>query len=193
MDITVSSPSWQTNEAFDYLPPASKYHRTRYPPCRAWPASPPRRHLYVADALVAHPLVTLLMARDWTGAPPVYLCTGWELLADEDKFAAQMLHGQGVKVVFEEYEAMPHCFAMVLPQLSNARRCFDGWAGFIRDLVEKGPDGVESKALMIRARTSEEVELNFSSLGCDEQTVRDRVLAHAADVMNVPSEIVAKL
>ncbi|KAL2755881.1 hypothetical protein ACRALDRAFT_1076683 [Sodiomyces alcalophilus JCM 7366] len=193
MDITVSSPSWQANEAFDYLPPASKYHQIKYPPCSAWPASPPRRHLYASDSLVAHPLVTLVMARDWTGAPPVYLCTGWELLADEDKFAARMFHSQGVRVVFEEYEAMPHCFAMVLPQSRNARRCFDGWAGFIRDVVEKGADGMESKAVMIKARTSEEVELDFSSLGCDAEKMRDRVLAHVADPVDVPSEIVAKL
>ncbi|ROT34906.1 hypothetical protein SODALDRAFT_329108 [Sodiomyces alkalinus F11] len=193
MDITVSSPSWQANQAFDYLPPASKYHDIKYPPCGAWPANPPRRHLYVADGLVAHPLVTLVMARDWTGAPPVYLCTGWELLADEDKSAARTLHSQGVRVVFEEYEAMPHCFAMVLPQSPNARRCFDAWAGFIKDLVVKGAEAVESKAVMIKARTSEEVVLDFSSLGCDAEEMRGRVLAHLSDARDVPPEIMAKL
>ncbi len=51
--------------------------------------------MYAADALVAHPLVTVLLARDLAGAPPVWMCTGRELLTDEDRFLAGRLAEEG--------------------------------------------------------------------------------------------------
>lgn len=193
VDLTFSSPSWRSNEAFDYLPALQRQTGRKPPPCEAWPANPPRRHLYIADELVAHPLATLIMARDWKGAPPVYICTGWELMEDEHKFLARMLRLQGVPVVFEEYEAMPHCFAMALAQTRHARRCLDGWAEFIRTAVEKGPEAVESKALLIKAQTLEEMEREFSSLGEEtEDEARTRVLARMDEEFpSGPPEVLA--
>ncbi len=131
MDLTHSSPSYMTKAGFDYLPPPPPHGlgtESMRPPCPAWPTVPPREHIYVDDGLVLHPLVTLLMVRSWAGAPPVYICTGWELLRDEDRYAAGKLHRDDVTVVLEEYEGMPHCFAILLSHLPGARRCLDGWA-----------------------------------------------------------------
>ncbi|KAL8357573.1 hypothetical protein RB598_002399 [Gaeumannomyces tritici] len=164
LDMTLSSPSWRTNVQWDYLPPGGRDHMDspNRPPCAAWPASPPRRSVYIDDSLVLHPLATLLAARDWAGAPPTYICTGWELLADEDKAMAGRLAGAGVRVVLEEYEAMPHCFALVFRgRLAASDRCFDAWAGFVREVVA-GPGagrGRPSTFTTIRARTLDEVPL----------------------------------
>lgn len=193
MDLLQSSPSWESNGLFDYLPTAEKIRGTIYPACDAWPASPPRRAIYADDALLTHPLATLLMASDWTGAPPTFVCTGWELLADEDKFIAQKLRKQGAEVVFEEYEGMPHCFAIMLPDLGSAKRCFQGWAGFLKSAVED-PVTLESKALTVKARTLDEVEIPFSSLGdVSEEEIRSRVLEQIAKGKLAPEDKVAKL
>lgn len=155
LDMTHSSPSVKTNAPWDYLP---SLHGTEAAPnrpaCAAWPASPPRKVLYCADALITHPLVTLLVARDWRRCPPVYMSTGWEMLADEDKYLAGVLHAQGVRVVWEEFEAMPHCFAMVLTENPMSRRCFDAFAGFIKTVAEGGE--VEPAFRTVKARTLKE-------------------------------------
>ncbi|KAK0629093.1 alpha/beta hydrolase fold-domain-containing protein [Bombardia bombarda] len=97
MDITQSLPSCETNAPFDYLPglAAQDAANSTRAVCAAWPSTPPRRSIYAPDAFVTHPLVTLLLADSWAGSPPLYLCTGWELLADEDKYTAKKFWGMG--------------------------------------------------------------------------------------------------
>lgn len=107
----------------------------------------------------------------------MYICTGWELLADEDKYMATKLRRDGVKVVFEEYEGMPHCFALIFPESKGARRCLEGWAGFINKVVEngdeeeknkKGEEGIESSFKRIKAKTLEEVDLEQEEGGWEK-------------------------
>jgi acetyl esterase/lipase len=182
LDITQSSPTWERDSPtpFDYLPKNRAEGAPGPKACDAWPASPPRKSLYVDDALATHPLVSVLMNRDWRGLPPIYMCTGWEILAREDRFLARLLAAQGATVVFEEYEAMPHCFAMILTWTPSARRCFDAWAAFIRKAVDD-PAAVESAATTVRARSLEEVPLAFEDLSdLSEEQVRDAVAAKAA-------------
>ena len=170
IDLTHSSPSCDANARFDYLPaPLSKneYVDSLRPHCDVWPTSPPRRSTFVDDHLIDHPLVTLLLADSWKGAPPAYVCTGWELLADEDKYMATKLRRDGVTVVFEEFQAMPHCFAMIFPESKGARRCLEGWAGFIKKVVEGGEaegekGGLVSSFKSVKAKTLEEVDLEGS-------------------------------
>jgi len=157
LDMVRISPSLRANAAFDYLPAQNAPDRRRAP-CAAWPASPPRKAMYADDALLAHPLVSPLTARAWAGAPPFYVCTGWELLADEDRYFAAKLARDRVPVTFEEYEAMPHCFALVCSHLAVARRCMASWAGFIRRAVED-PDHTETRFTCVRARSGEEVAM----------------------------------
>jgi hypothetical protein len=168
-------PSCTANAAFDYLPALSAGHELpQRPVCEVWPANPPRKTLYVSDALITHPLCTLLMARSWKGSPPIYICTGWELLADEDRYLVSKLVKDGVSVVFEEYQAMPHCFAMIFNGTPGSRRCFDGWAGFIRDVTGGKP--VPSRFTTIKAKGLEESSVGVETLSkFTEEEVRERV------------------
>jgi len=149
--------------------------------------------MYIADDLAAHPLASLVMARSWKGAPPIYLCTGWEILAYEDKFLARKLEADGVRVVFEEYEGMPHCFATMLRNAPATPRCYNGWASFIRAVVED-PDSIESSAVMIRAKTCEEVPLMFDQLSdASEEDIQKRVLQKTGLEDRILETPVAKL
>lgn len=115
VDIAQSMPSWEANARWDYLPspePAAsdrekkekkeKQQRLQPPPDEAWPANPPRKHLFVDDAYLLHPLASLQFAPAWAGSPPVYVSCGWECLADEGRFVAAKMAREGVSVVFEE-------------------------------------------------------------------------------------------
>ncbi|KAK3905057.1 alpha/beta hydrolase fold-domain-containing protein [Staphylotrichum tortipilum] len=179
LDITHSSPSCITNAAWDYLPTLARQDAAelKRPACTIWPARPPRRHLFAPDALLPHPLVSLVLAPSWAGAPPVYVCTGWELLADEGRFLARKMVRQGVRVVLEEYEAMPHCFAIVFPGLREGRRCLEGWAGFVKAVVEQGKKGVESRFVKVKAKTVEETVEEPGEGGDEEEEkgVEERV------------------
>ncbi|KAL7788195.1 alpha/beta hydrolase fold domain-containing protein [Trichoderma ceciliae] len=194
VDITHSSPSWQGEDPhpFDYLPKPRPDLEAKIPPCEIWPATPPRKRLYVDDDLAAHPLATLIMNRTWEGSPPMWMCTGWELLAYEDKALAMKLIADGVPLVFEEYEAMPHCFALLLSRLPSSRRCLESWAHFIRSSVEN-PGAIESRATTIKARTLEEIPLRFDELL--DNTLQDiqTCVANKADEGAEQSEVVAKL
>lgn len=182
VDITQSSTKWEGDKSapFDYLPPTGPIDWSTVPSCAIWPTTPARRRLYVDDDLVTHPLATLAMCQSWEHCPPVYICSGWEILSLEHRFLAKKLVEDGVEVVFEEYEAMPHTFAMVLTSTANAQRCYDGWAGFIRDAVEN-PGSITSSAVSIKAKSLEEVERKFEGL-CDitEQQMQEGILAYAA-------------
>lgn len=147
--------------------------------------------MYLDDCLGSHPLANLVMVPDWSGSPPIYICTGWEILAYEDKFLAQKLYEDGVPIRFEEYEAMPHCFALLQPKLPGARRCYDGWAKFIQEVV-KTPQNIVSSAVTIKAKTLKEVPLRFEDLcQTSEDAIRDRVFEKVGR-KNSP-EISAKL
>lgn len=113
----------------------------------------------------------------------MYMCTGWEILAPEDKYLARRLRTQGVPIVFEEYEAMPHCFALVLGQTPGSVRCFDRWAGFIRQVV--GGEDIASEARTVKARTLEDVVLDFEGLSdVSGQEMKRRVLVKAGFLEN---------
>lgn len=172
----------KTPEAFDYLCSPGDMGREGLEPCAIWPASPPRKYMYAADDLMTHPLVSPVMRRDWTaGFPPVYFCAGWERLAYENKFMAQKLWRDGVTMVFEEYEAMPHCFAMTLLNLAESKRCMASWAGFIQRAVED-PRSLVSSATTVSAKTLEETPLEFDQLcHVSGETFRQRVVDAVAE------------
>jgi acetyl esterase/lipase len=175
-DITHSSPSCESNRTYDYLP-ARSVHPTgmEFPPCSIWPTNPPRKNLYAEDALLCHPLVSPLIAKSWEGSCPLYIGTGQELLTDEDKHIAMKAASQGVKVVFEEYAAMPHCFAMVLETLPASKMFFSNWAAFISQVVER-PESVETKGTRIVPRTLEELSVDVKGLSTfTEEEVLERM------------------
>jgi acetyl esterase/lipase len=141
-DISRSLPSTSKNAPFDYLPAHySELKLPDFPPDHIWPTSPPRVDIFTAASMLSHPLVSpvVLAPEKWKDAPPVFMCLGQELLADEIRVTARRIQAAGSTVVIEAFEGMPHCFAMMLPDHPASKRCFDGWAGFTSKFVdEKG-------------------------------------------------------
>lgn len=141
LDLTRCMPSIQTNADWDYLPPPlTRDFIRQIPACDIWPTDPLRADLYCDTSLMCHPLASPLAATSWQGSCPLWLCYGQEMLLDEGKAVAQTAARQGVSVIWEEWEAMPHCFAQLLTWLPQARTGFAHWAAFCNDVVdEAGP------------------------------------------------------
>lgn len=135
---------------WDYLPPSSRSPALS-PPCVAWPANPPRAELFCEASALRHPLVSPLASPSWAGSPPVFVVCGEEKLGDEAKLFAQKAARDGVAVVWEQYEAMPHCFALVLTGTAEAEACFEGFKGFVRGI--RDGEAVVAKGEFIEAKT----------------------------------------
>jgi acetyl esterase/lipase len=163
-DITRSMPSCETNATFDYLPtPSTHPDGMEFPRCLIWPASPPRKNFFAEDDMLSHPLVSPLAAKDWSGSPPMWICTGEELLTDEDRHVASKAARQGVAVQFEEWEGMPHCFCMILMGTKPSRKCLKSWAEFARMAV-KAPQALITTGVKIKARTWAEQKLDVETV-----------------------------
>jgi hypothetical protein len=165
----------------------------KFPPCKIWPTSPPRKNLYAEDAMLGHPLVSPLAAKSWEGSCPLYIETGTELLTDEDRHLATKAASQNVTVVFEEFEAMPHCFAMLLEDLGGARKFFTNWASFISQ-VTKNPGTVTTKGTKIKARSLEEIELDVQGLSTfTDEEVKARMMERVQKMTMKRLDSVSKL
>ncbi|QDS75499.1 hypothetical protein FKW77_004822 [Venturia effusa] len=165
LDVTRCMPSLESNAKYDYLPSVSHSENLEPPPCSIWPASPPRTDLFCEGSALCHPLVSPLAAMDWRNCPPVYITVGEEMLADENEVLARRLAKQGVKIVWEQFEGMPHCFAMLLDLLGDrgATMCLESWAENIRLMVEK-PEECKTKGTWFTAKKYEKVDVDLSSL-----------------------------
>jgi len=131
---------------------------------------------------LVHPLVSVFAAPDWKGSCPIFIETGTELLSDEDKYLATVAAKQDVSVVYEEYEAMPHCFAMVLRELAGSRRAFTGWAKFISKAVEE-PESIKTNGTIIRAKSLREEEVDVKTLSRMEIADVKRRMKERVDAM----------
>ncbi|KAI9717277.1 MAG: hypothetical protein M1812_004804 [Candelaria pacifica] len=160
-DLTRCMPSLETNAKFDYLPPPSDSAHLQFPKCPIWPADPPRGDFYTDTSALCHPLVSPVAAKSWEGAPPMWIMCGEEMLADENKVLAQQAASQGVTVVFEQYEAMPHCFSMMLMGLGGSKKAFESWTGFITACVER-PDSLTTKGIWVEAKTLNEKDIDVT-------------------------------
>ena len=174
-DVSRAMPSLVDNAKYDYLPAANHDAVAHFPHDSFWPTDPPRGDIFCDLSLLCHPLVSPMAAPDWTGAPPLWIETGEELLTDEDAVLAVQAVSQGVQVQWEQYEAMPHCFAMLLPSLPTSSRCVKSWGDFCRKCVE---GEVQTSGTWIEAKTGAEKSVNVSEvtqLGFDEAVARMRV------------------
>lgn len=100
-----------------------------------------------------------------------------------------------MKVVYEEFETMPHCFAMVLETLPASRMFFDGWARFIYQATME-PGEIVGGGRIVRPKSLEErrVDLEMLSGRSDEEVLgrmRERVRVLSGEVMDL--DPVAKL
>jgi acetyl esterase/lipase len=144
-DVSRSMPSVHSNAHFDYLsPPSATGIPQDHPADEIWPSKPPRAEVYCNAAMLDHPLVSPLAAAAelWKGSSPVYLCCGNEGLEDEDCILARRLHQAGVPIIFDAYEGMPHCFAMLFMGSPAAKTNFTTMSKFCSDAVN---DTVKSK------------------------------------------------
>ena len=135
-DVSRSMPSVHSNAHFDYLsPPSATGIPQDHPADAIWPSNPPRAEVYCNAALLDHPLVSPLAttADMWKGSSPIYMCCGNEGLEDENCVMARKLHQAGVAVVFDAYEGMPHCFAMLFMGSTAAKTCFRNMSKFCGD------------------------------------------------------------
>lgn len=101
--------------------------------------------------MLCHPLVSPLSAESWAGSPPIFVVSGEELLADEGKASVQRAARQGVTVVWELYEAMPHCFSLLLEGNPAGAMSFDTWAEFVKKAVQN-PGEIVTRADFITAK-----------------------------------------
>lgn len=181
-DITHSMPSVVRNAKFDYLVlPAPQGDEAAeptpfapfpFPPDSVWPASPPRSDIYVNAKTVLHPLVSPLAASPdlWKNAPPIFISTGEEALAEEGLITARRLHEAGVPVVAEQFEGMPHCHGFLMMSTPVGRRFFETLSKFCRD----APAGrVESTGrltyLGFKLRSTQEIPLEKVSEVSDKE------------------------
>ncbi|CAG8960433.1 hypothetical protein HYFRA_00008152 [Hymenoscyphus fraxineus] len=142
LDISRSLPSVTRNARYDIIAPPTPLQMTpNFPPDKIWPASPPRVETYCVANMVSHPLVSPLAAKSklWKGAPPLYLCVGWESMQDEGEVFARRFHEAGSVVYFRGYVGMPHCFGMV-PWNWMGRKAMRDWGEFCKSVVGRGEE-----------------------------------------------------
>ncbi|KAK3050908.1 hypothetical protein LTR09_007986 [Extremus antarcticus] len=165
-DICRAMPSISSNAAYDYLPQASHDDplTSRFPADSAWPSNPPRGDIFCDLSLLDHPLTSVLAAQTWANSPPLWMCTGQEMLTDEDLIVASRVAQDGVKVRLEVYEAMPHCFSMLLPSLASSDKCLRSLGVWCRRCVEE-PEGLKTEGTWTAAKTGEEKSVVVQDVG----------------------------
>ena len=180
--VTLSSPSMDltrslqgsTAHKWDYLPPSTKSPALS-PPCAVWPSDPPRAELFCEASILCHPLVSPLSAPSWAGSPPIFVACGEEKLTDEAKLFAQKAARDGVAVVWEQYEAMPHCFAQVLVGTPEAESCFAGLGEFVKRIADG--EEVATKGEFVEALTVKRRDVDVRSLlEMSDEDIREGML-----------------
>ncbi len=84
---------------------------------------------------------------------------------DESKVVAATMAKQGVPVQWDMWEAMPHCFALMLDRVgvSAANKCFEQWAGFCVRAVADGEE-VVTRGTWYEAKTNKKIEMRVEDL-----------------------------
>ena len=136
--MSLSLPSWLANSDIDFLQDAQPALSASQPSDDVWPTNPPRGDFYCDQSAWIHPIVCPAMARDWSGAPPLWIVCGQERCADGIKLIASRFACQGVPTMFSEYRGMPHIFPAVINGLPQTQRCYRDWATACLHFFENG-------------------------------------------------------
>jgi len=85
-------------------------------------------------------------------------------MVDGGRVVAQKCINDGVTVVWEEFQTMPHCFAQLpgLKELKQTENCWRHWADFIRQAV-LDPTSLESSGKVINEDKESPLELKPGS------------------------------
>lgn len=128
-------PTYHTNEAYDIFPNTWPCYEPNFPADEAWPTDPPRGNLYCELNMLGHPLVSPIATKSWKGAPPMYIAIGSaERNLDAARVVAQTAAKEGVVVLWDEYELMPHNWPMLCKSYPQASKCYETWAGMCSKL-----------------------------------------------------------
>lgn len=172
LDLTRCMPSVAKNYPYDYLPrvhPEGRY--VHFPHDNIWPTDPPRNDLYCDSSMLCHPLASPMRSASWEGACPMFLGCGQEMLTDENKAVAATAANQGVPVMWQEYEAMPHCGCMFFMDGPMGKQYFANWAGFCSQATRG--EIHESKGSWFENKSLKEVSVDVKSLAvCSDEEMR---------------------
>ena len=165
-DLTHSLPSWTDNYVYDYFPPIDPTLAVQppYPSCPLWPSPPPRANFYCHGSALCHPLVSPVMAGDWTGAGPIWMAYGQEQLLDEGRVIFKLASDSSVPVVWEYYEALPHAFPTlpILRELPQSDRAYHSRGEFCKACVQQ-PGNITRQGKMISV-SGEELSLDVQQI-----------------------------
>lgn len=119
-DLTVSSPTYETNRAFDPI-----ITRERLQQSGLW---------YAGQRDPADPLLSPLFA-DLNGLPPLVIHAGSdEVMLDDSRRFAERARAAGVPVELEVFEGMWHVFHSAGTGIPEARQAINGIGSFVRAL-----------------------------------------------------------
>lgn len=194
VDLTHSMPAY-TNALYDFLPSRRDHSAAdSFPPCEIWPTEPLRGNIYCDNSMLCHPLVSSLAAQDWQKSCPLWFGYGQEMLVDEGRAVAARAAKQGVSVVWDEWEAMPHCFMQVLQHLPAAQKCKTQWVSFCEQVVRNsGVEGinaakVQTKGTWYAAKTGKEKPVDLRSFaGLSDDKIMQRMKTARAEKSHEPS------
>lgn len=156
VELTLVLPSWKANAPYDIFSDSWSFLEPDYPACEIWPSDPPRGHPYCESSALLHPLVAPATATTWESAPPMWFAGGQERFADSAKLVAEVAARQGVKVWYEEYEEMPHDFAIMsatwtfadTDQWPQSKRCKENWINACKAFVNGEPFATGAELLL---------------------------------------------
>ena len=152
-DVTDAMPSHFKNGEYDILVQKQPPLLPRYPKDDSWPAKPPRGSMYTNAEALNHPLVSPTIAREWSGAPPIWFSAGaQERLFDSQKAIAYEAFRQGVVTLWNEYEGMCHCWPMILGKLPQSKHAFASWTEACTLFIENSASTLHKSLLTSKAR-----------------------------------------
>lgn len=163
-DMTQALPSWLENERYDILREAPPTAQAGFPKDSIWPSDPPRYDPYCNDSALCHPLIAPAAAVSWAGAPPMWIACGEKRLTDSAKIIARTAAQDGVCVLWEEYQSMPHTWAQIFPQWPQSIQCFESWAQACKQFGEGREIPRESYGRYIQAEDGKTVILSVQGL-----------------------------
>ena len=122
-------PCFEANADNDIISDKVPLLRPDFPSSSIWPSIPPRGHFYCETDMLSHPLVSPSTAQSWLGSPPMWIAIGGgERCSDSARVVAQAAARQGVMVKWEEYEAMPHIWVMLVKRWWQSSTAIKHWA-----------------------------------------------------------------
>lgn len=128
------------------------------PPDEIWPTVPARGNIYCDISTMCHPLVAPTLAENWKGAPPLWLCCGEEMLADQSKVIAQRAVSQECTVIWIQYETMPHTFPFLL-KVPQTLHSLTSCANFCRACVHAAHGMTTQGSILDRFMSAKSVDV----------------------------------